>query len=113
MADLTDHRLAVLAELAEVVARRRGADPDTSYTARLLAAGVEKCAKKLGEEAVETALAAVKGDKAQIAAEAADLLYHLLVTLAATGVPLAQVMTALDRRMGRSGVEEKAGRKSI
>ena len=99
-----------LDRLAATVASRKGADPSTSYTARLLAAGPHAAAKKLGEEAVETALAAVLGDKDAIAAESADLIYHWLVLLAATGVDLDAVAAKLEAREGRSGLEEKAGR---
>lgn len=108
---MDEHRLHVLAELATEVAKRRGQSPETSYTARLLTQGIEKCAKKLGEEAVEAALAAVLGDKPHLAAEAADLLYHLVVLLEAAEVPLATVMTELERRKGESGIAEKASRK--
>ena len=107
---MTDHSLDVLAALADEIAARKSGAPDQSYTAQLLSRGVEKCAKKLGEEAVETALAAVLGDKVHIAAESADLLYHLLVLLEATGVPLADVMAELARRKGVSGLAEKAAR---
>ncbi|MCA3572341.1 MAG: phosphoribosyl-ATP diphosphatase [Aestuariivirga sp.] len=107
---MTDHRLEVLAALADEIAQRKSASPDQSYTARLLSQGIEKCAKKFGEEAVETALAAVLRDKAQIAAETADLLYHLLVMLEASGVRLADVMAELARRQGMSGLAEKASR---
>lgn len=100
----------IIERLAATIAARKGAPPEESYTAKLLAKGVERCAKKLGEEAVETALAAMKGDKAHIAAESADLLYHLLVLLEATGVPLADVTAELARREGISGVAEKASR---
>jgi len=107
---MMDHRLDVLAALADEVSARRTASPDNSYTAKLLSQGVEKCAKKLGEEAVETALAGVLRDKAHIAAESADLLYHLLVLLEATDVKLAEVMSELARRQGMSGIAEKASR---
>jgi phosphoribosyl-ATP pyrophosphohydrolase len=107
---MTDHRLDVLAALADEIAQRRSASPDQSYTARLLSQGVEKCAKKFGEEAVETALAAVLRDKAHIAAETADLLYHLLVMLEASGVRLSDVMAELAKRQGVSGLAEKASR---
>jgi phosphoribosyl-ATP pyrophosphohydrolase len=102
------HRLEILGELADAVAARRGASPETSYTARLLSQGLAKCAKKLGEEAVEAALAAVSGDRRQLAAEAADLIYHLVVLLEAAEVPLAEVMAELDRRKGVGGIAEKA-----
>lgn len=107
---MTDHRLDVLAALAEEVALRKAAAPETSYTARLLSQGVEKCAKKLGEEAVELALASVLRDRAHTTAEAADVLYHLLVLLAASDVPVADVMAELARRQGVSGLAEKASR---
>ena len=107
---MSDHRLEVLAALADEIAARKSASPDTSYTASLLAKGVEKCAKKLGEEAVETALAAVLRDTKHVTAEAADLLYHLLVLLEASDVRLAEVMNELARRQGTSGIAEKASR---
>ena len=96
--------------LNALIASRRGADPASSYTAKLLADGPQRVAKKVGEEAVETALAAVSGDKAAIAAESADLIYHWLVLLAATGVELDAVAEQLQAREGRSGIEEKASR---
>ena len=99
-----------LDRLAATIAARKGADPSTSYTARLLAAGPHAAAKKLGEEAVETALAAVLGDRDAIAAESADLIYHWLVLLAATGVDLDSVANKLQAREGRSGLDEKASR---
>lgn len=108
---MTEHRLQTLADLADAIASRRGLAPEDSYTARLLSQGVEKCAKKLGEEAIEVALAAVSGDKRHIVAESADVLYHLLVLLAASDVPVADVMNELERRKGVSGLAEKASRK--
>ena len=110
---MTNHRLEILAELADEVALRRGASPETSYTAKLLSQGMEKCAKKLGEEAVEAALAAVLGDKAHLTSEAADVLYHLLVVLEAAQIPLAEVMAELERRKGLSGIAEKTARKQV
>ena len=107
---MTDHGLDILADLANAIASRRNASPEESYTARLLSQGVEKCAKKLGEEAVETALSGALGNKAQLAAESADLLYHLLVLLEAADVPLSDVMAVLARRQGVSGIAEKASR---
>jgi len=101
---------AELDHLSATIAARAGDDAKSSYTASLLAAGVEKCAKKLGEEAVETALAAAKGDKQQIAAEAADVVYHLLVLLKATGVSGEDVAAVLKARRGVSGLDEKASR---
>jgi phosphoribosyl-ATP pyrophosphohydrolase len=101
-----------LADLARIVAdRARAADPSSSYTAKLLAEGVEKCARKFGEEAVEATIAAVSEDDAALTAEAADVLYHLLVMLEARGVKLAAVMAELDKRTARSGLAEKAARK--
>ncbi len=99
-----------LEALIETVAVRKGADPATSYTASLIAAGPAKCAKKLGEEAVEAAIAAVQGDKSALAGEAADVLYHLIVTLAAVGVDPIEVAAALAKRRGASGHDEKASR---
>jgi len=96
--------------LLRVIAARRGADPGTSYTARLLAAGPSECAKKLGEEAVETAIAASMADKTRVAEESADLLYHLLVLWAATGINADDVAAVLDERRAQSGLEEKARR---
>lgn len=99
-----------LTRLAATIDSRRGADPASSWTAQLLAKGPEKCAEKFGEEAVEAIIEAVRGDRARLTSEAADVLYHLLVMLTARDVPLADVMAELDRREGRSGVEEKAAR---
>ena len=104
------HNLQTLADLADAITKRRGESPDQSYTAKLLSQGVEKCARKFGEEAVELALASMKPDKAHVTAEAADVLYHLLVLLAASNVPLADVMQELERRKGTSGLAEKAAR---
>ena len=104
------HDLKTLADLADAIASRRGDSPEQSYTAKLLSQGVEKCAKKFGEEAVELALACMTQDKAHITAEAADVLYHLLVLLAAADVPLSEVMQELEGRKGTSGLAEKAGR---
>jgi len=101
----------VLDRLCATIAARRTADPEQSYTAKLLGEGVERCAKKFGEEAVETALAAVKGDKTAVANEAADVLYHLLVLLAAAGVEPGEVYAVLAAREGRSGLDEKASRR--
>lgn len=96
--------------LAATIRERVGADPASSYTASLLHAGPMKCAKKLGEEAVEAALAAVSGDKPALANEAADVLFHLLVTLQACGVSPTEVAAALAKRRGVSGHDEKASR---
>ena len=102
--------MSALERLAATIAERGGADPATSWTARLLASGPEKCAEKFGEEAVEAIIEAVKGDRARLTAEAADVLYHLLVMLAARDVALADVLAELERRTDRSGIAEKAGR---
>ena len=99
-----------LDRLAKTIAARKGADPDTSWTAKLLAKGPEKCAEKFGEEAVEAIIEAVKGDRDRLTSEAADVLYHLLVMLAARDVTLADVLAELDRRDGTSGLAEKAAR---
>ena len=99
-----------LEKLAATIAARKGADPETSWTAKLLATGPEKCAEKFGEEAVEAIIEAVKGDRDRLAAEAADVLYHLLVMLAAREVTLEEVLAELARREGTSGIAEKAGR---
>jgi phosphoribosyl-ATP pyrophosphohydrolase len=101
-----------LSDLASLIATRaRDGDAASSYTAKLLAGGVERCAKKFGEEAVEAALAAVSEDDAALTAEAADVLYHLLVMLQARGIPLAAVMTELQKRTAQGGLDEKATRK--
>ena len=101
-----------LDSLFAIIAERRAAgDADRSYTARLLSQGVEKCAKKFGEEAVETVLAAVSGDKTHLAAESADALYHLLVLWSAAGITPEDVYAALKAREGQSGLAEKASRK--
>ncbi|MCE6952019.1 phosphoribosyl-ATP diphosphatase [Cereibacter sphaeroides] len=102
--------MTVLDRLAATVAARKSADPDSSWTAKLLAKGPEKCAEKFGEEAVEAIIEAVKGDRARLASEAADVLYHLLVMLAARDVSLAEVYAELERREGTSGIAEKAAR---
>jgi phosphoribosyl-ATP pyrophosphohydrolase len=95
---------------ATIAARKAAGDAAASYTARLLSQGVEKCAKKFGEEAVETALAAVTGNKAHLAAESADALYHLLVLWAAAGITPDDVYAALQAREAQSGLAEKASR---
>lgn len=99
-----------LSDLEKIIAERaRSGDPD-SWTARLFTAGTDKAAQKLGEEAVETVIAAVKGDPEGVVSESADLLYHWLVVLALAGVSLDEVMAELERRTARSGVAEKAAR---
>ena len=100
-----------LEELETIIATRAKASPDESWTAKLLAKGPEKCAEKFGEEAVEAIIEAVKGDRARLTAEAADVLYHLLVMLAARDVSLDDVLAELERREGQSGIAEKAARK--
>ena len=102
--------MTALDRLAATIAARNGAAPDTSWTAKLLAKGPEKCAEKFGEEAVEAIIEAVKGDRAKLTAEAADVVYHLLVMLAARDVTLADVLAELERREGTSGIAEKAAR---
>lgn len=99
-----------LARLAATIAARKGADPATSWTAALLARGPDRCAAKFAEEATEAVIEAVKGDSARLTSEAADVLYHLLVMLAARDVTLAQVLAELERREGTSGIAEKAAR---
>src|SRR3984893_763105 len=96
--------------LAARVKERAAASPETSYTRKLLDRGVAQCAKKLGEEAVETVLAAIAEDRGRLIAESADLLYHLLVLLQARGVTLAEIETELATRTTKSGLEEKASR---
>jgi phosphoribosyl-ATP pyrophosphohydrolase len=108
---MTIANLNVIADLVGRISERRKSPPETSYTARLLRDGVAKCAKKFGEEAVELALAAALADKPQIRSEAADALYHLLVLLEASEVPLSDILTDLADRMKYSGFEEKASRK--
>jgi phosphoribosyl-ATP pyrophosphohydrolase len=101
-----------LDRLFATIASRKGADPASSYTARLLAAGMEKCAKKFGEEAVETVIAAAQNDRGELAKESADVLYHLLVVWAAAGITPDDVYAVLKSREGVSGLDEKAGRKT-
>ena len=106
----TETTIFTLADLALRVKERAKASAEDSYTRKLLDKGIAHCAKKLGEEAVETALAAVVEDRDRLTSEAADLLYHLLVVLEARGVELAEVEAALAERVVRSGLEEKASR---
>lgn len=103
--------MTTLDRLAATIKARKGADPSSSWTAKLLAKGPAKCAEKFGEEAVEAIIAAVKDDKAELTAEAADVLFHLLVMLESRDVDLADVLTELERREGTSGIAEKAARK--
>ena len=99
-----------LADLEAIVAARASADAGASYTRSLLDKGVAKCAQKLGEEAVETVIAAVSGDERELVGEASDLIYHLMVVLRARGVPLAAIHAELARRTAQSGLAEKASR---
>ncbi len=101
----------VLTRLAATIHARRAESAGKSYTRQLLDAGPVKCAKKLGEEAVETVIAGVHQDDAALKAEAADLLYHLLVLLEAREIALGDVLAVLESRMGISGLDEKASRK--
>jgi phosphoribosyl-ATP pyrophosphohydrolase len=99
-----------LEDLAEIVARRAGSGDPGSYTAKLAEEGIARCAKKLGEEAVEAAIAAVQEDRAALTAEAADVLYHLVVLLHVAGIPYAEVTGELQRRTAETGLQEKARR---
>lgn len=99
-----------LIRLEQTVTRRLSADPDSSYVASLNARGLPVIARKLGEEAVETVIAALSGSEDELVGEAADVLFHLTVLLAAKGVSLEKVMAELERREGTSGLEEKASR---
>ncbi|MEQ1408157.1 phosphoribosyl-ATP diphosphatase [Neorhizobium sp. Rsf11] len=101
-----------LSDLERIVAARAKASPDESWTAKLVAAGQTKAAKKLGEEAVETVIAALAQDRTDLVSESADLLYHLMVVLNIAGIPLQDVMDELQRRTGQSGLQEKAGRQT-
>ena len=99
-----------LADLERIIAERAGAAPEESWTAKLLAAGPERAAKKFGEEAVEAVIAAVKGDREELIAESADVLYHPLVVLKSRDVALRDVLSQLEARTVRSGLAEKAAR---
>jgi len=99
-----------LETLDERIALRAAASPDESYTAKLIAAGVQRVAKKLGEESTEAVIAAVAGNREELTAEAGDVLYHLLVLLRTAGVPLSDVMATLESRTAQSGIAEKASR---
>ena len=99
-----------LDDLETMIASRKSADPESSWTAKLLSKGIDKCAEKFGEEAVEAIIDAVKGDKEGLTSEAADVLYHLMGMLAAAEVPLSDVMAVLDKRQSQSGIAEKASR---
>src|SRR5215831_18572132 len=108
LAEIDDH---VLDRLFMVIDSRKGASPDTSYTARLFSRGRQQIAKKLGEEAVEAVIEGVRGDRSKLVGESADVLYHLLTLWAASGVEPDAVWTELARREGLSGIAEKANRK--
>ena len=101
-----------LDELEAIIATRAKASPENSWTAKLLAQGRDKVAEKLGEEAIETVIEAVKGNKEGLTSEAADLLFHLLVVLYANEVNISDVMVELERRQFRSGIAEKASRQN-
>ena len=107
---MTDRLAEQLRTLAETIKARRGGDPDSSYTARLLERGPAQAAKKFGEEAVELAIAAAQNDAAAVATESADVLYHWLVLLEAAGVSTDAVAEKLEAREGTSGIAEKASR---
>jgi phosphoribosyl-ATP pyrophosphohydrolase len=100
----------ILQRLSATITARAGADPDSSHTAALLAKGPAKCAEKFGEEAIEAIVEAVKGDPAALTREGADVLYHFIVMLAASGLTLDNVLAELERREGVSGIVEKASR---
>ncbi|MDQ7071604.1 MAG: phosphoribosyl-ATP diphosphatase [Rhodobacterales bacterium] len=100
-----------LENLAKTIAARKNADPATSWTAKLLSKGPEKCAEKFGEESIEAIIEAVKGDREKLTSEAADVLFHLLVMLESRDVALADVFAELERREGTSGIAEKSARK--
>ncbi len=102
--------MSVLDQLWQTIESRKGTDPESSWTAKLLAKGPEKCAEKFGEEAIEAVIEAVRGDRAALTREAADVLYHLLVMLAARDVALGDVLSELAGRQGMSGLDEKAAR---
>lgn len=99
-----------LHDLEKIIAERGRSGDANSWTAKLFAKGQEKAAQKLGEEAVETVIAAIKADKAGLVSESADLIYHWLVVLALAGIPLSDVLAELERRTAQSGIAEKFGR---
>jgi phosphoribosyl-ATP pyrophosphohydrolase len=102
-----------LTRLEQTIARRRSASPEQSYVAQLHARGLPVIARKLGEEAVETVIAALSGTREELTGEAADLIFHLLVLLSEKDIPLADVLAELDRREGTSGLDEKASRERL
>jgi len=99
-----------LSDLEKIVAERAIASPEESYTAKLISRGMDVAAKKLGEEAVETVIAAVNQNRANLVAESADVLYHLLVVLKAANIPLSDVLDELNKRTSQTGLQEKASR---
>jgi len=99
-----------LSDLERIIARRAASGDPESWTAKLVAGGMERAAKKMGEEAVETVIAAMTGERSKLVSESADLMYHWLVVLAVAGVPLAEVVQELERRTGQSGLAEKRAR---
>ena len=99
-----------LQTLTDIIEAKAKEDPSRSYTAQLMQSGTERCAKKLGEEAIETVIAAIQGDKKALTAEAADLVYHLLVLLRQADIDLSDVLQELERRTKQSGLTEKASR---
>jgi len=103
---------AIISRLESTIAERRGASPDSSYVASLFAGGIERMSKKLGEEAVETVIAAISQGDDELVGESADLLFHLLVLLSERGISFDSVLSELARREGLSGIEEKAARKT-
>jgi phosphoribosyl-ATP pyrophosphohydrolase len=109
---MSDQLGEALARLWRTIEARRGASPDSSYTAKLLAAGPAEVARKLGEESLEAVIEAVKGDKSALTRESADMLYHLLVLWEATGLSPDAIAAELTRREGTSGIEEKRRRKN-
>ncbi|MFG1296946.1 MULTISPECIES: phosphoribosyl-ATP diphosphatase [Xanthobacter] len=108
--DTTAGETFTLADLESTIAARAEADASASYTRSLLDKGIAKCAQKLGEEAVETVIAAVSGPREEVVSETSDLLYHLMVVLKARGIALSEIHAELGRRTGQSGLAEKASR---
>ncbi|MEM9063383.1 MAG: phosphoribosyl-ATP diphosphatase [Pseudomonadota bacterium] len=102
--------MSVMERLSATIETRKGADPETSHTAKMLSKGAAKCAEKFGEEAIEAIIEATRGDREALTREAADVVYHLLVMLAAQDLTWDDVMAELDRREGTSGIAEKASR---
>ena len=100
----------ILKTLEQVIISRKSADPGSSWTAQLLAAGPDKCAEKFGEEAIEAIIEAVKGDQKALTSEAADVVYHLMVMLASRSIDFSDVLTELARRSNISGLDERAQR---